>query len=65
LRRAYEQADLASTDDAQLVERLGERVVVIEGDPRNLKITRPIDVSLARAILGVRGPENRPAHRRF
>lgn len=65
LRRAYAQQDLASTDDAQLVERLGERVVVVEGDPRNIKITRPIDMSLARAILGFSGPAGRPAHKRF
>ncbi|MFN0130969.1 MAG: 2-C-methyl-D-erythritol 4-phosphate cytidylyltransferase [Phycisphaerales bacterium] len=65
LRRAYSQEDLASTDDAQLVERLGEAVVVVEGDPRNLKITRPIDLSLARAILGVHGPEGRATHKRF
>ncbi len=65
LRRAYAQGDLSSTDDAQLVERLGERVVVVAGDPRNIKITRPGDVTLARAILGVRAPEAKPAHRRF
>lgn len=65
LRRAYAQADLASTDDAQLVERLGEPVTVIEGDPRNLKITRPIDMTMARAVLGLKGPEGRPAHKRF
>lgn len=65
LRRAYAQADLASTDDAQLVERLGETVTVVEGDPRNIKITRPRDVPLARAILGVRAPEGRATHKRF
>jgi 2-C-methyl-D-erythritol 4-phosphate cytidylyltransferase len=65
LRRAYAQDDLTSTDDAQLVERLGERVTIVEGDPRNIKITRPIDLHLARAILGVRGPEGRPVHKRF
>jgi 2-C-methyl-D-erythritol 4-phosphate cytidylyltransferase len=65
LRRAYAQADLTGTDDAQLVERLGQRVVVVPGDPRNIKITRPGDVALARAILGVRAPEAKPAHRRF
>jgi 2-C-methyl-D-erythritol 4-phosphate cytidylyltransferase len=65
LRRAYAQADLTSTDDASLVERLGERVAVIEGDVRNLKITRPGDMVLARAILGVRPPEEKPAHKRF
>lgn len=50
ITRAYAQADLSSTDDAQLVERLGEAVVLVEGDPRNLKITRPQDLELARAV---------------
>lgn len=65
LQRAYAQSDLASTDDAALVERLGVPVVVGEGDVRNIKITRPIDLVLARAILGVRAPEGRPVHKRF
>jgi len=62
---AYAQADLSSTDDAQLAERLGEAVLVVEGDERNLKITRPNDLRLARAILGVRDPEGRETHKRF
>jgi 2-C-methyl-D-erythritol 4-phosphate cytidylyltransferase len=65
LRRAYEQADLTSTDDAQLVERLGEPVRVVDGDARNIKITRPADVRLARSLLGVSGPAGRPVHKRF
>jgi 2-C-methyl-D-erythritol 4-phosphate cytidylyltransferase len=65
LRRAYQQKDLASTDDAQLVERLGETVTVIEGDNRNIKITLPADLPLARAILGLKGPEGRAVHKRF
>jgi 2-C-methyl-D-erythritol 4-phosphate cytidylyltransferase len=65
LRRAYAQQDLASTDDAALVERLGERVVVVDGDASNIKITRPGDLSLARSILGLREPEGRPVHKRF
>lgn len=64
-QRAYAQKDLASTDDAGLVERLGETVEVVPGDPRNLKITRAADLSLARAILGVSGPVERPVHKRF
>ena len=50
IRRAYTQTDLASTDDAQLVERLGERIMLVPGDPRNIKITRPHDLEFARAI---------------
>jgi 2-C-methyl-D-erythritol 4-phosphate cytidylyltransferase len=71
LREAYAQPDLSSTDDAGLVERLwnarGEarRVLVVEGDQRNLKITHPTDLVIARAILGVRGPDDKPAHKRF
>ena len=38
-------------DDAALVERLGETVHVIDGDARNLKITTPADLELARAII--------------
>ncbi len=63
-RRAY-KGDLTSTDDAALVEALGETVLVIEGDRRNLKITRPGDLDLARAILGLSGPRSRPTHKRF
>jgi 2-C-methyl-D-erythritol 4-phosphate cytidylyltransferase len=65
LRRAYGQSDLSSTDDATLVERLGERVVVVDGEARNIKITRPADIDLARAILGVKAPEGRASHKRF
>jgi 2-C-methyl-D-erythritol 4-phosphate cytidylyltransferase len=65
LRRAYSQPDLSSTDDAALVERLGEPVCVVEGDARNIKITRPRDLGLARSILGLKDPEGRPVHKRF
>ncbi|MEX0876919.1 MAG: IspD/TarI family cytidylyltransferase [Phycisphaerales bacterium] len=63
--RAYGQDDLSSTDDAGLVERLGEPVVVVEGDALNLKLTRPGDLPLLRAIMGVQGPSRRPTHKRF
>lgn len=65
IRRAYAQDDLTSTDDAQLVERLGESVVLVEGDARNIKITRPADIELARRILGAKGPQERPSHLKF
>jgi 2-C-methyl-D-erythritol 4-phosphate cytidylyltransferase len=54
LRRAYEEAaDLGAdvTDDSALVEKLGVPVAVIEGDPRNIKITRPEDIALAEILL--------------
>lgn len=66
LIRAYEQKDLSgATDDASLVERLGEAVFVVNGDPRNIKITTPADLHLVRAVLGVRPPQDRPAHKQF
>lgn len=65
-KRAYAQEDLSSaTDDAMLVEQLGEPVMVVEGDPRNLKVTVPDDLDMARRLLGARSPEGRPAHKRF
>ena len=54
LTTAYQQDDLASaTDDAQLVERLGHSVSVVEGSPLNIKITTPADLKLAEQILKV------------
>jgi 2-C-methyl-D-erythritol 4-phosphate cytidylyltransferase len=63
LERAYAQADLSSTDDAGLVERLGERVVVVPGDARNIKITRPGDIDMIRRIMNYRGPDHKPDHK--
>ncbi len=66
LLRAYEASDLeGATDDASLVERLGEEVWSVQGDPRNLKVTTPADLSLIRSILGMRPPAERPTHKRF
>ena len=43
---------VSATDDAELVERYGGRVVVVRGDARNLKITSPGDLALAERLLG-------------
>ncbi|SED48549.1 2-C-methyl-D-erythritol 4-phosphate cytidylyltransferase [Rhodococcus jostii] len=51
LRRAYDAADGIATDDAGLVERLGERVRSIVGEPTAFKITTPLDLLLARALV--------------
>ncbi len=50
LRRAH-ASDAEATDDASLVEALGGTVVVVAGDGRNLKITSPDDLIVARALL--------------
>jgi len=46
LRRAHADGGEAS-DDATLVEATGVTVVVVEGEPANLKVTRPMDLALA------------------
>jgi 2-C-methyl-D-erythritol 4-phosphate cytidylyltransferase len=54
IREAYDRAyqdEFIGTDDSQLVERLGRVVSVVEGSPINIKITRPLDLCLAEAIL--------------
>jgi 2-C-methyl-D-erythritol 4-phosphate cytidylyltransferase len=39
-----------ATDDAALVEQSGGVVVVVAGDPRNVKITDSTDLALAIAL---------------
>jgi 2-C-methyl-D-erythritol 4-phosphate cytidylyltransferase len=55
LRRALDvsaTALAAATDDASLVEALGVTVMLVEAPPENIKITRPIDLRVAEALLG-------------
>jgi len=54
IRDAHERAlteGWTGTDDASLVERLGLPVAMVAGDYRNIKITTPEDLLLARAFL--------------
>ncbi len=51
LRDAYVAEGVAATDDAGLVELLGTRVHTIPGDPLAFKITTPLDLLLAHAVL--------------
>jgi 2-C-methyl-D-erythritol 4-phosphate cytidylyltransferase len=54
LWRAYQEAmerGFYGTDEASLVEALGETVVVVPGTCLNLKITTPDDLKMAEAIL--------------
>lgn len=55
LRRAYAHAletGFVGTDDASLVEALGERVEIVAGEPTNIKVTWPEDVERVEQILG-------------
>ena len=52
LRKAYDQPDFKSfTDDAQLVESMGENVYLTEGSYDNLKITTVADLQIAEALF--------------
>jgi len=51
LARALAAFPEDATDEASLVERLGEPVHVVPGSDRNLKITRPADLAVAAALL--------------
>jgi len=42
---------IMATDDSTLVERLGVSVTVVHGSYRNIKITTPEDLIIARALL--------------
>ena len=48
-KAAAEKAEI--TDDCSAVERLGMSVKIVEGDERNLKITTPIDLTIAKMLL--------------
>jgi 2-C-methyl-D-erythritol 4-phosphate cytidylyltransferase len=48
-RRGQEKA----TDDAQLVERLGQKVTIVTGSAMNIKITTKEDLRIAAALLKV------------
>jgi 2-C-methyl-D-erythritol 4-phosphate cytidylyltransferase len=69
LRRAFEQAkqdEFIGTDEASLVEHLGEDVHVLLGSDRNIKITRSSDMALARLfhaeqLAAQATPEDAPA----
>jgi 2-C-methyl-D-erythritol 4-phosphate cytidylyltransferase len=54
LREAFERAaadGFRGSDEAVLVERLGHTVTVVMGSDRNIKITKPSDLELARFLL--------------
>ena len=54
LKEAFESAakdEYYGTDESSLVEKLGHAVAIVRGSERNIKITRPSDLTLARAFL--------------
>jgi 2-C-methyl-D-erythritol 4-phosphate cytidylyltransferase len=55
LRKAFEDValDEAVTDECYLVERLGHPIAIVEGSPRNIKITHRDDLVLAEILLSL------------
>lgn len=59
LRAAHDRArarrdagePVAATDDAGLAEDLGVTVVTVPGDPRAFKVTTPLDLAMAEALV--------------
>ena len=55
LRRAYESEYRAEfTDDASVVEAVGQAVCLAEGERENLKLTTPGDFVIAEALIAAR-----------
>jgi len=52
IKAAFEQDyEESFTDEASVVERLGVKIHLVEGEATNIKITRPIDIMIAEKIL--------------
>jgi len=54
LRAALKKArieELAVTDDCSAVELMGMSVKIVEGDERNIKVTTPMDLMIAKLLL--------------
>ncbi len=52
LQKAYQQEFRTSfTDDASVVEHAGVAIHLVQGDPKNIKITYPEDLALAEVFL--------------
>lgn len=55
LKRAYEQEyKYTFTDDATVVESIGEKIHLIDGNNDNIKITTPEDIVIAEALMKYR-----------
>lgn len=51
VKRAYQQEENDGfTDDASVVERLGQKVEMVEGNRENIKLTTPFDLKVAEVI---------------
>lgn len=52
IKKAYDQTfDSSFTDDASVLEKIGEEINLIEGNQENIKITHPTDLMIANTLL--------------
>lgn len=54
IKKAYREAyreNFYSTDDSALVERIGIKVYLVEGERKNIKITYPLDIKIAKEMM--------------
>ena len=49
--RSADEVGFLGTDDASLLERVGQPVAMLQGDYRNIKVTTPEDLVIATALL--------------
>ena len=55
LGKAYSQEyKYTFTDDASVVESLGEKIYLVDGNVDNFKLTSPIDLAIAEALIKYR-----------
>ncbi|MEJ2005973.1 MAG: 2-C-methyl-D-erythritol 4-phosphate cytidylyltransferase, partial [Cyclobacteriaceae bacterium] len=55
IREAYQMKEIPSlTDDASVAEHAGHKISLFEGSYKNIKITTPEDLVIARALLNER-----------
>lgn len=63
LKKAFDEAEgegFLGTDEASLLEHVGQEVHVVMGSPRNIKITTPSDLDLAELYLSEEKKKNLP-----
>jgi 2-C-methyl-D-erythritol 4-phosphate cytidylyltransferase len=54
IKKAYEQQYIPEfTDDATVLEKMGEKINLIEGNRENIKITNPEDLIISKALLPI------------
>lgn len=52
LKAYLQNFDKTFTDDASVVEKLGYKINLVEGNIENIKITSPVDIVLAEVLFG-------------